>query len=62
MNQPVPQYWDMEEGMPDVSEHSSLWYAAHDWRIEGGLGEIHAFLAGAQAMWDKLKAEGSIKR
>lgn len=55
----VPQHWDMDEMMPDV-EYDAQQY------INGleSYQELHGyrgFLAGAKAMWEKLKSEGRIK-
>ena len=61
MSQPVPQYWDLEEIMPDIGYLAEVYSG----EVRDPVGEMWAnrgFYAGAQAMWDRLKSEGSIKR
>jgi len=56
---PVPQYWDMDEVMPNMSQQLDEWVGDS---IYGHQLYGDSFYAGAEAMWEKLKSEGSIRR
>ena len=62
MSQPVPQYWDMDEVMPDIDFKAWEIVERAESTYFRGISERESFYDGAKAMWDRLKAEGSIKR
>ncbi len=59
MNQLVPQYWDAKEAMPNVGSLRDTWLAKQKgdyFSVPSGV----SFMEGAEAMWEKLKADGRI--